>query len=139
MYSIFIVFNFLPSIRCGFESFFIPNYITTPLRKILVNKHLTELYSRGETVCPSPLLRKLIYEELERQDVKFTSAKVGEGKILTFNYKVKRSMYYSPRHLIKLRNKGKLTYDILKCAYDRTSYGQDVSVPIRRGHRGSSR
>jgi len=43
---------------------------------IEVNKHLGELFNYGETTCKSPFIRYLIYQELERRDVRITEKEV---------------------------------------------------------------
>lgn len=50
-----------------------------PFHVLMVNKHLGKLFSFGVTTCESPFLRHLIYKELRRRSIQYTSRMVGWG------------------------------------------------------------
>jgi hypothetical protein len=98
-------------------------------RQNLIQKHINELLETGETICESPKIRKFIYNELQKRNLKFTKKIVqtnGEGICL-------RERGYSPKCLIKFRNCGSLTSDMILTKYkqyypDDYQYEPPVSI-----------
>ena len=82
-------------------------------RQGLIQNHINELITTGETICESPKIRKFIYEELKHRNLKFRREIIATNK----GGMRLRERGYSPKCLIKWRNCGSLTLDMLKEKY----------------------
>lgn len=82
-------------------------------RQGLIQKHVNELIATGETICESPKIRKFIYQELTKRNLKFRRELVATNK----GGICLRERGYSPKCLIKWRNCGSLTLDMVKEKY----------------------
>ena len=86
-------------------------------RQTLRDKHLTELLETGETICPSPLIRRLIYDELTVRGVEAKSRIVGYGKRRSLNWQEHpRPCDRSSKGLIRHKHNGSLRLESVLAA-----------------------
>lgn len=74
-----------------------------PFHQQMVQKHIQELINTKETICNSPYLRRLIYTELEKKKIKFTTEIVGYGKVI-YNMSNRNSFDYKANPKIIMSN-----------------------------------
>lgn len=89
------------------------------MRETLVQKHWQELLEKGRTTCDSPILRKMLYERLEKYHIPFTSEKVGDtGTPKGLNPYVHRGLGYSPKRAMTWLRQGRLYQADLQDAFE---------------------
>lgn len=80
----------------------ISNIKINEVRRKLLDEHYSQLMSKGYVDCNSSLLRKIIYERLERDNIKFESTTIG------FNDSVK---HYASNELFNVKRIMKLIHN----------------------------
>jgi hypothetical protein len=104
----------------------------------MVKKHLKELDQTGQTICNSPFLRGLIYEDLQNRRIRYQSQIVGYGRDMQLKNNRYRSAKQMMYHLMRghLRRESfqltfweeELSVDVNKLFDSTTSYDEKYSI-----------